>query len=675
MDEDNPSVIQYTKVVRLIPQSTTLEQYLLVCCDAFNKKQTVAFSADDTAGILALPNTANDSLALAYGDEAMWGGDILAWLLERDVQNVEQPAWPPPDDKVNIQVVSDRNPIRPWLWVDLSVWNGGVINWRRVAEVCQGVILKATQGKSFVDPVFAERIEAAVEAGLNVDVYHYMDRSGTPDEQAQNFWDTIESNIDNIGTVWLDFEWWRVENEVVREILNVGEALQFREEMLELSGRTCGWYTGYYYLNAVSQFYGSQTARGNTELMNTDGSRWWVAGYVFNDSSWNYEDGIPVEPDVDWQPFLPEWLDRYHMWQFASNGAAPGISSPPLNLNFRDPSGVTLIDEPRQPIDVPPVTPEPDPITPVPTPVPPPPGGVDPTPDPGEGVPVDFFRAGLHASVGGNVTQGEIALHQSILPNLTKVITRNRTEDVRRLAVALPGVPFVIGLEQDNWNAETTPQQFVNNVLPSLRQHLNTLGQRSVLIELHTEPNLRVQGWGISWQNGTQFGEWYNNVAAILRDEGIEAPFIVPGLHPAGGIPNVSYETDTFFRQMMRVVSDYQAIGIHKFWGASGPLNSVINDVKQAAEDTRNFGRPLIVTEASNDAINVSRYQKGQSYRQFVDGLKDVDGLYGVTFLVAASNDPDFARDVWTGATVRGYRGDTRIVGINLGHPEELSFI
>lgn len=59
--------------------------------------------------------------------------------------------------------------------VDLSHWNPEP-NWQQLKNGgTQGVILKATQGTGYTDPTFNSRRVAAIQAGLPVIAYHYLE--------------------------------------------------------------------------------------------------------------------------------------------------------------------------------------------------------------------------------------------------------------------------------------------------------------------------------------------------------------------------------------------------------------------------------------------------------------------------------------------------------------------
>lgn len=61
---------------------------------------------------------------------------------------------------------------------DVSQWQG-VINWRRVAaDPIAAVIIKATQGDSWVDPRFEENRRGAEAVGLRVGFYHFAEPNG-----------------------------------------------------------------------------------------------------------------------------------------------------------------------------------------------------------------------------------------------------------------------------------------------------------------------------------------------------------------------------------------------------------------------------------------------------------------------------------------------------------------
>lgn len=70
---------------------------------------------------------------------------------------------------------------------DVSQWQGE-INWARVArDPIAAVIIKATEGATFVDPRFEENRIGAEAVGLRVGFYHFADPTGSsPEAQADH---------------------------------------------------------------------------------------------------------------------------------------------------------------------------------------------------------------------------------------------------------------------------------------------------------------------------------------------------------------------------------------------------------------------------------------------------------------------------------------------------------
>jgi lysozyme len=75
----------------------------------------------------------------------------------------------------------------------VAAWHDGVI----------GVILKATEGESYVDETFHQRFRDASDAGLFVSSYHFM-RPGDIEQQMRHYLNTVQSEPSE--RVCLDFE-------------------------------------------------------------------------------------------------------------------------------------------------------------------------------------------------------------------------------------------------------------------------------------------------------------------------------------------------------------------------------------------------------------------------------------------------------------------------------------
>lgn len=72
--------------------------------------------------------------------------------------------------------------------IDISHWNN-VQSF--TSNAYDAVIIKATQGKKYVDKKMLDHAERALKAGKMIGFYHFYDLSASPEEQAQHFIDTV----------------------------------------------------------------------------------------------------------------------------------------------------------------------------------------------------------------------------------------------------------------------------------------------------------------------------------------------------------------------------------------------------------------------------------------------------------------------------------------------------
>ena len=88
--------------------------------------------------------------------------------------------------------------------IDVSHFDG-TPDWAKVrASSILGVIHKATQGKSYVDPTFASARTAVPAAGMLWGAYHFGTGDGTGGDQAKFFLDTVQPDAQTLLSI--DFE-------------------------------------------------------------------------------------------------------------------------------------------------------------------------------------------------------------------------------------------------------------------------------------------------------------------------------------------------------------------------------------------------------------------------------------------------------------------------------------
>ncbi|MCD3244631.1 glycosyl hydrolase [Clostridium botulinum C] len=120
--------------------------------------------------------------------------------------------------------------------IDISKWETG-IDYKKVRESKDIVIIKATEGVNFIDSMFERHYIGCKEAGFKIGFYHFFSDKTDPIEQARDFWNAIKGKQLDILPV-LDIE---TSIRSKREVTN--RCLEFLQEMKRLSGYNCIVYT------------------------------------------------------------------------------------------------------------------------------------------------------------------------------------------------------------------------------------------------------------------------------------------------------------------------------------------------------------------------------------------------------------------------------------------------
>lgn len=149
--------------------------------------------------------------------------------------------------------------------IDISVHNG-TVNFNLVKEAgIEVVIIKATEGVTFIDSKSIEHYNGALATGLNISFYHFMSEKTNPTLQAIDFYSAIKDKKYNVIPV-LDIE---TNNQKRSSSEVTNRCLEFLNKFKELTGLECVIYTGGY--------FGRDTL--DNRIKNYIG---WIAHYVVN---------------------------------------------------------------------------------------------------------------------------------------------------------------------------------------------------------------------------------------------------------------------------------------------------------------------------------------------------------------------------------------------------------
>lgn len=154
--------------------------------------------------------------------------------------------------------------------IDISNWQAGLDIKSTGAE---GVICKATQGTTFVDPSCDAHYQQAKALGLKLGVYHYAS-GGDPIAEADFFVDNIQGYI---GEAILVLDWEKLQNDRFYEYASW--CLPFLKRVEERTGVKPLIYMS---ASVIKEADWSSVVANNNGL--------WVAGYPDNRDSWDIPD-------------------------------------------------------------------------------------------------------------------------------------------------------------------------------------------------------------------------------------------------------------------------------------------------------------------------------------------------------------------------------------------------
>lgn len=175
---------------------------------------------------------------------------------------------------------------------DISVHNS---NYTTAINENDAVIVKITEGLSYVNPLANEQYQAAKSAGKLVGIYHFIVGGLDSAAQADYFYQNAKNYADEDGTV-LVLDW---ERPKLYPNLSGDEPVAFLERLRALTGKTGLLYIGHE--DVVNGAYNWSDIAGKYSL--------WVAGYPLNN-------GAPYTSD------LQAWADRNYFSNPAYNGQA-----------------------------------------------------------------------------------------------------------------------------------------------------------------------------------------------------------------------------------------------------------------------------------------------------------------------------------------------------------------
>jgi len=251
-----------------------------------------------------------------------------------------------------------------------------------------------------------------------------------------------------------------------------------------------------------------------------------------------------------------------------------------------------------------------------------------------------YVNFGIHLSADSYNMAGDLDGVVALHPDTIKVLSSHNEVDLRKLSAQVQPSTWIIRAFLNFGTNNVTPQQFVTWTVNDVRRTLSAISgsASNTWLELHNEPNLTTEGLGYSWANGAEFGKWMSEVATLYRAAIPGIKLLSPGLSPGGDISGLRIGHVAFWNGMAPYIRFVDGVGVHSYWSVPNyPMSTAVDLVKWYASKT---GKPLYITEFSNNTRQTSEEVKAAEYIEFLKAASATPNFGGGTAFVLSASNP-----------------------------------
>jgi hypothetical protein len=250
---------------------------------------------------------------------------------------------------------------------------------------------------------------------------------------------------------------------------------------------------------------------------------------------------------------------------------------------------------------------------------------------------------GLHGRADGRMQPADYPALSQARIEAVKLMSTAAPEDVDALRAFNSRVFLMVRLFASFDGRHVRPDEFVSWLAPDMQQFY----QRGVrYFEIHNEPNLRPEGWTTSWNDGREFGNWFLDVRARLKQQFPQALLGYPGLSPGETISGLRMRALDFLDGSDEACRAADWVGLHCYWVSENQLNSAAGGLGYLEYRRRFPEKVLFITEFSNADPFVDKALKGQQYARYYQHLRSLPGL-GAAFSFVVSASSGFGGETW----------------------------
>ncbi|MBI3363154.1 MAG: M23 family metallopeptidase [Chloroflexi bacterium] len=251
---------------------------------------------------------------------------------------------------------------------------------------------------------------------------------------------------------------------------------------------------------------------------------------------------------------------------------------------------------------------------------------------------------GAHTRADGPMMDADLAAVRIARIEAVKLMTTSRPENVDQLRQINPAMFIMVRMHAAFEGRTVRPDEFAHWMEGDMAPFYSK-GIR--YFEVHNEPNLTIEGWRTSWQDGREFGTWFMDVVGRLRAVFPEVKFGYPGVSPGGQVSGLRMDAGAFLGGSEDAINRADWLGVHCYWTDEVSMGMAEAGRGWEAIRRRHPEKLLFITEFANVSQQDTR-SKGLQYAKYYETLRNQPGM-GAAFSFVLSASSGFPEQVWRG--------------------------
>jgi murein DD-endopeptidase MepM/ murein hydrolase activator NlpD len=259
---------------------------------------------------------------------------------------------------------------------------------------------------------------------------------------------------------------------------------------------------------------------------------------------------------------------------------------------------------------------------------------------------MSFALVGVHARNAAAETADKKAIRTARIEAVKLLVGGNELSDIDAYRQA--GVKIFharLYTEEPAHDTEMSAAKFVQVFSPAMQDYI---ARGVTSFEIHNEPNLTIEGYGVTWHSPQEFAAWFKQAVAGFRarfGRGIRLGF--PGLSPGGpGGPRVISDWD-FLAGCRDAVTAADFLCVHTYWQSRVEMEDINGGLRFLKEYHEKFpDKPIVISEFSNNGLEDAA-EKGKQYAVFYALCAQYSWIEAAYSFILSSPNDEFAKETW----------------------------